>query len=237
MATEKITQAPVENNGPQQRAPQIRIATDERIFFCGRTGSGKTTLAKFICKGVQRLVVLDSKGTLHDWNLEPDSAETREAMRQGENIRIRFHQPVDEPEVYWEKVFRFVFEVQDLVVYIDELYMIVEPGRQAPDAMRACYQQGREFGIGMWASTQRPSWVPGFTMSEDDHWFMFRLMKLKDRQTMAEYMTDQVAEETIKDKHGFWYMNVDQDEPIYVPSLYTNGNAVRPPAEPVTAEE
>jgi energy-coupling factor transporter ATP-binding protein EcfA2 len=217
-----------------------RILTDERVFICGKTGSGKTTLAKWLTKSVSRLIVLDSKGTLGNWNLAPFDREAREKWEGGERCRVRVVAPLDdldsEEGFDWSEVFAFALSVGNVTLYIDELFAIVEPGRRASNAMSACYTRGREFGIGVWASTQRPSWVPMFTISESEHYFLFRLTLAKDRQTMAAFMTEQV-ETPIQDPHGFYYMNAQDDAPKYFSQLEIGNASARANGAQHTQEE
>ncbi len=215
------------NNFWTRLARMATIRTDERVFICGKTGSGKTTLAKYLTAPVPRLIVLDSKGTLADWGLSEWNDESRQKFLEGERARVRVLAPLDDdsdPGEFWNDVFRFAFDAGNVTIYIDELFAIVEPGARAPSYMSACYTRGREFGIGVWASTQRPSWVPLFTMSEAEHYFMFRLTLAKDRQTMAAFMTEEV-EQPIRESHGFYYMAAAADAPRYIPQLDISSKA------------
>lgn len=198
-----------------QQPRQIR--TDERVFICGKTGSGKTTLAKWLTAKIRRLIVLDSKGTLSSWGLTDFDNKAKSALVHGEACRARALAPIGDDidtSAFWNDVFRFAFEAGNVTLYIDELFAIVEPGQRPPAYLSACYTRGREFGVGVWASTQRPSWVPLFTMSEAEHYFMFRMNLAKDRATMAAFMTEQVYQ-PIKDPHGFYYMAAADDSPQY----------------------
>jgi DNA helicase HerA-like ATPase len=209
----------------------ISVQASDRVFICGKTGSGKTTLARELTRNLSRLVVLDSKGTLSDWNLADWDRESQQALEQGERVRARVLQPLDLPDqaaidAFWTDVFRQCFEAGNVTIYVDELFAIVPPGKPAPPIMLACWTRGREFGIGAWASTQRPSWVPLATISESEHDFMFRLTLKQDRQRMSEFMTERVTRE-IKDPHGFYYMQSSANEPVYISSLDLGGENAR----------
>jgi len=81
--------------------------------------------------------------------------------------------------------------------------------------LQAIYTRGRARGIGVWACTQRPRWVPLYTISESEHVFCFRLHLAEDRQRLAAYAGEQLL--TVpQDQHGFWYYNPDLEDPIYV---------------------
>jgi hypothetical protein len=190
----------------------ISVQASDRVFICGKTGSGKTTLARELTRNLSRLVVLDSKGTLSDWNLADWDRESQQALEQGERVRARVLQPLDLPDqaaidAFWTDVFRQCFEAGNVTIYVDELFAIVPPGKPAPPIMLACWTRGREFGIGAWASTQR--------------------LTLKQyRQRMSEFMTERVTRE-IKDPHGFYYMQSSANEPVYISSLDLGGENAR----------
>jgi len=203
------------------------IRSDEHIFIAGRTGSGKTTLAKEILKPVRRLIVCDSKGTLRGWNAgEWADKESRKKFEQGDAIRLRAAPPIgdDSPE-FWDAIFESAYYAGDCRIYIDELYGVVPTVTQAPPFLKVIYTRGREFNVSMCALTQRPSWVPLFCMSESSHYFCFKLNMPEDRARMAAFMGEEVRE-PIKDKHGFFYYGGDLDAPIYYPEYQLHSNKV-----------
>lgn len=193
----------------------ITIQTNERVFICGKTGSGKTFLARWITKNISRLIVCDPKATLSDWWLDDWDRDTvRKFEREGKG-RLRAVPPLtgDEGE-FWISVFDFAFGVGNVTIYVDELAAIAENGR-VDDLIKAAWTRGREYGLGCWAATQRPTAVPLVAISEAEHYFSFRLTLDDDRRRMASFMTEAVLS-PIQDRHGFFYMNAQDDAPEYV---------------------
>lgn len=163
-------------------------------------------------------MICDSKATLTNWNSQEWDKRTFHALKNGEPIRVRAIPPITiDPSAYWEDVFSQIYTVGNVTVYIDELYGVVPPGDQNR-ALWALYTRGREFGIGVWAATQRPVWVPLVALSEAEHYFMFRLALDEDKQRMSAFMGKEVLS-TIKDKHGFFYMSAEADNPSYLSRL------------------
>jgi hypothetical protein len=166
------------------------------------------------------LVVLDPKGTLGGWDLVPWDETAKEKLRAGEPIRTRvvsssLSMDLDE---LWLDAMLEVYAAGDCTLYIDEIYSVVPPGSRPSTAMVGIWTRGREFNIGGWATSQRPSWCPLFVLSEADQYFMFRLTVDEDRKRMASFMGEEVRT-PIVDKHGFYYSNAEADAPIYVKQL------------------
>ena len=199
--------------------PNLKLRSDSRIFITGKTGSGKTYLAQHLCKGVRRLVVLDPKGSLGGWGLDPWAPETREALLKGEPARLRISADIhDDPDSLWDEGMQAVYAAGNCTLYIDEIYAIVPPGQRPTQSLQAIWTRGREFNIGAWACSQRPTWCPLVVMSEAESYFMFRLTLLDDRRRMAAFMGEGVLTR-ITDKHGFFYMDAESESPLYVKEL------------------
>lgn len=203
----------------------IEIASNERAYIVGRTRSGKTYLARYLLRSCRRLLACDPKGGLDDWRLEPWNPQTREALADGKDVRIRVtRQPGSDPVAWWESVLAAAYEAGDLVVYIDEVYLLSrgEGTGGYPIALRDIWTQGAGQGIGGFAVSQRPRFVPKYLLSEAEHAFLFRLVLPADREAVAEWTHERLAQPIPRhDRHGFWYMSIDRDEPIYIPRLHT----------------
>jgi ABC-type dipeptide/oligopeptide/nickel transport system ATPase component len=197
----------------------ITVKTNERVAFVGKTGSGKTFLAKHLLGGVKRAVIVDTKGTLYTgWNTVQWNKKNLKKLSDGEPIRLRIPPVIARNvEEAYDYYFEEIYSIGNVVVYIDELYGVTN-GSRASQYLRALYTRGREFGIGVWACTQRPAWVPLFCISESEWLFAFRLQMMEDRKRMAELMGPSVIHQ-IPDKHGFYYMQSDMDNPVYVSQL------------------
>jgi energy-coupling factor transporter ATP-binding protein EcfA2 len=199
--------------------PKISLKSNERVLIAGKTGSGKTYLARYITDPLKRLVVLDGKGTLSGWGLDTFNPSTMRELIAGKPARLRAIPGMNEnPAEYCEQVLQACYLAGNITIYIDELYAIAPPNKKPPDSLWSIYTRGRELGIGVWAATQRPVWIPLFTMSESEHFFLFRLQLEEDRARMSAFMGERVIE-TIKDPHGFYYSRADSDYPEYVKQL------------------
>lgn len=199
--------------------PHISLKSNERVMLSGKTGAGKTYLARYITRPIKRLVVLDGKGTLSDWGLDPWNHETYRALVRGEPMRVRVLAPVGiDVQDFWDEILLACYNAGNLTIYIDELYAVCPPNKAPSNALFGVYTRGRELGIGVWASTQRPVWIPLVALSEAEHFFMFRLQLTEDRQRLAAFMGREVMQ-TITDPHGFYYTYAQADRPEYIKQL------------------
>jgi hypothetical protein len=194
----------------------VEIGSDERVFFTGHTGTGKTYLARGLTDSLDRLVVLDPKNRLQNWRLDKWDRESERLLRIGDPVRTRI--PGPQTPDYWEDVLAQAYRAGNLTVYIDEVYLLSEEGKGFPRTLSTLYTCGRELGIGTWASAQRPAWVPRVLLSESEHVFAFFLLLEDDRQAMARNLhPDLAAEIPSQDEHGFRYWNIRERKPVYYP--------------------
>lgn len=209
-----------------QQTPPPKIGVDEHVFVAGRTGSGKTTLARELLKKVRRLVVCDTKGDLDAWGCVEWGKESKKLLLRGEPIRVRVMAPLkasaQEAQEFWDNVFETAYDAGDVRIYIDELYGIVPKPSLEPPSLKAIYTRGRSVHVTMCALTQRPAWVPMHAKSESSHYFCFRLNLPDDRKSMAAFMGEEVAER-IPDRHGFYYFGGDLEDPVYNPEYKLGG--------------
>lgn len=204
---------------PPTIAPVMRITSSQRVAFAGKTGSGKTFLARYLTRSFKRLIVVDPKMVLGipQWGLEPLSAKNLKELRKGEGARVRVWEPptVDKDGFpIWDAIFELAWELGNITVYIDEMYSVCNNGRLSWP-LRRLYTQGREPQIGVWASTQRPSFVPLEMFSEAEWDFIFMLRMEEDRKRIAKGSGATEILEPIRDIHGFWIYNELWTEAVY----------------------
>jgi hypothetical protein len=198
---------------PEQRQT-IQIRRDQRFFLCGRTGSGKTTLADRLIRRLgYRTVVIDPKhswdysGYEHVSSYDPDPQLLRQVFR-----------PRDDADDGWKDLVGFLEDVWGYdvptVTYVDELTSVTTP-RKAPRVLATLVRLGRQRGFGTWYASQRPKDCPSLFFTEAENWAVFDLITQDDRDKVAGYMGDEVRPR-IKEPYAFWYSNPTMASPLLV---------------------
>ena len=191
----------------------MQIKSNDRVTLVGQTGSGKTYLAKRLIAPLRRVLVLDAKDELDDWNTLEFSHKTMRMIERSGEFRLRF---VPAPGEQWryEELFERAYYAGNVTVYIDELTDVVPHGTRPGIYLASLYQRGRALGIGVYACTQRPAWVPLFTLSEAQWLIVFRLRLEVDRKRMASIVGEQVLQ-PVRDRFGFYIAHQSWSEPRY----------------------
>lgn len=195
---------------------QLVIQPYERVAFIGKTGSGKTFLAKLYAGAFRNVLVLDTKGTFK-WDNVP-VIKTFDKLREvGEGKFI--YRPIDKEmhEDYYEAFFEFCYKRRHTVALVDELAQVMEGASDILPSWKDIMQRGRELNVGIFNCTQRPAFIPRMTFSESEHTFCFRLKLEDDRKRVAEYMGKEVVATRLQG-HGFWYMHESMDAPVLMPN-------------------
>lgn len=195
---------------------RLVIQPNERVAFLGKTGSGKTYLAKAYAGGFQNVLVLDTKGTF-TWDKVPVIKKFDELRKVGSGKFI--YRPIDSEmnEDYYDAFFEFVYKRTQTVALVDELAQVMDSATDILPNWKNIMQRGRELNVGIFNCSQRPKMIPKMVLSESEHTFCFRLKLEDDRKHMAEFMGKEVVETRLQG-HGFVYMHESMDKAIVVPN-------------------
>lgn len=174
----------------------------ERSAIIGTTGSGKTTLGKYIVTQYPRFIVYDAKDDYYLSNVK--RFRTFKEVYLCEEDKIIYAPTFEEiNERYINAFFRYVYERGDICVHITEVYAVVEDG--FPSYYKAILTRGRSRNVVCISESQRPYMIPQTIISESENIYTFRLNLPQDRN-VVERITGipekQIA--TLKKQH-FYY--------------------------------
>jgi DNA helicase HerA-like ATPase len=187
-------------------------------MFCGRTGSGKTTLARSLLRSCNvPYAVLDPKHRYRDGDVKI----TRRFQKKLPEQIIRVDPLGGDAELgLWDEVIYDIWKDGDRIIYVDEATLITPPRSVLPELGRAI-RTGRERNVAVWVGTQRPKDIPSVVFTEAEHFFLFRLQWEDDRRKVASFTSpnlDDVYENMMREgreaKHDFVYYGVDDDRLI-----------------------
>ena len=102
-----------------------------------------------------------------------------------------------------------VAKEKNLSVFIDEVYHFHNSGR-CYEGLHSLLTRGRSAGLSVIACTQRPAWISVFLFSEASYFIVYRLLPLKDRKKVAEFIP--YNSELPPDFHFYYFSLTDKHE-------------------------
>lgn len=196
----------------------VNISRTERACFFGRTGSGKTTLARSLLHSCNLpYAVLDPKHRYRDEGVKVTHSFNRKLAEQ--IIRV---DPIggDAELDLWDEVIYDIWKHGDTIIYADEATLLTPPRSILPELGRAL-RTGRERNVGVWIGSQRPKDIPSVVFTEAEHFFLFKLQWEADREKVASFTSEHVERpyrEMLREgratKHDFIYYGVEDDRLI-----------------------
>jgi len=190
---------------------------DDRALIVGQTGSGKTHFAKWLLTKLNRpVVVYDTKHERGFDDFAIISDNIRAALNAARRHGISIYRPSSDKIANLDSLnsdleYHFL-NGGGITAYIDELYSFHKTLNPVL-GLRRLLTQGRSKGIGVIMSTQRPSQISTFSLSESDFFYIFTLTNEKDVDKLDGYIPglNSVAMPK-KGGYRFYFYNVAKSE-------------------------
>lgn len=198
------------------KAPSIE--QDKRAIIVGRTGSGKTTLARYLCLASnQHVVILNPKHTggykslpgieiIHGFNAK----KVVRSILKNRFTCINFTGAESNPEFMDEVVDYLHSRFTNICLCADELFTLHTNGRPGPGLM-GWLTRGRELNQSFLGLAQRPKWISKFVFSEADYIAAMDLNLEDDRKTMQDVTGESSFISRLPPYCWRWY-NVQEDQ-------------------------
>jgi hypothetical protein len=211
---------------------QIKMGRDDRAVLIGKTGCGKTTLARFLIEDSSKpfSVVWNPKGSdsVLKWRHKHVTSLRKLYEAADKETRRIVYTPdayLAEDEANQSEFGYWVYEKLNRRVYLDEATSIVYGGVKVPRWLNALINRGRERGVSTMVATQRPSGVPSNILSESEHWYIFQTLLPQDRQKVEAITGISVEDQMGLSDHEFFYFNLSKG--LLPRKLKLNLNGVR----------
>lgn len=205
----------------------MRINSDEHVFICGKTGSGKSVVAEVYLAGDDSVIKLDTKGEYYErqkkgipaWRglvegrdytvifklADIDKAPTKKIMYVPDMSELN--------QEHYDALFKWIYDREDTRLWIDELMEVAPSPTKYPYHLKALYTRGRSKEATVWACTQRPSEIPSIVFGMSTHFFIFNMSLPQDREKLVK-ATGMIEFYDRPEGHEFWYWRDGSDEPI-----------------------
>lgn len=194
----------------------IKLGRNDRGVVIGKTGCGKTTLAKFLIEDYTKpySVTWNPKGSdnVYEWRQKhvKTLAQLYDESEEYNRLVYTPHPTVAEEFNNQNEFFYWIYERGRTRLYIDEATAIVYSANKVPRFLLAVLNRGRERRISTLTATQRPSGVPMNILSESEHYYIFKTLLPQDKVRIEQITGISVEMQEELDDYQFYYFNVSR---------------------------
>lgn len=196
----------------------------DKFLMIGRSGCGKSYLAKHLQRIYPRRIIFDS---LDEYNpsqfRKPPIVVTNfegfaNAISQVENekkfiIIYKIDVTDDLAITYFNHSMEILYELGDVCVVIEEIQDYCSPYK-IPPFLKKGMTSGRHRNMSFFMTTQRPSFIHGDIFSQATNTFCGNLIKKSDAQTMADLLNVDRKEIHLLKKREFFWFNSEREIPV-----------------------
>ena len=188
------------------------INPGERAIVAGRTGSGKSTLGKWLLlRSPGHWVIINPKWT-KAFDKLPDSEIIKginlkkidKSINENRFTIINPNANESDPETLDLLIKYFHEAYTDIGICVDESYAIHTNGRAGPGLI-GLLTRGRELKQSFLGLTQRPAFLSKFLFSEAEYIVGMALSMEDDRKRMFEFTGKQIFKDKLPAHEFLWY--------------------------------
>ena len=189
----------------------IEVKSNDRVFVCGRTGSGKSYLVKnLLIPRMTNYVIYDYK---HEIEIPGAVIFNRiEDFRRQPNQHAIIYRTRSGTDEEFDALCKQVFYRGNNTLVLDETAYHCDTSK----IMRhhgLIMQLGRSKGVGIINCTQRPRAIHNNVISQCEHFFTFDLIQQTDRKKLAEFCGEELLNRA-KEYHFFYY-HISREAPAF----------------------
>lgn len=210
-------QRAVQTMGQTTRAVQtIKLLPSERWLYCGKTGSGKSYLARhnlrILSAAGWRVVIVDPEGF---WMGQHPKWPTGGAGTVDAPRLVRSFDKKHAVQLYIPR--RPAYKDAGLtalcldamkqggcILYFDEIYGVSDHAR-INEGILEVWTQGRKHNCSGQVSVQRPARIPEFFLSQAENWAVFRTPGEADRKKLGGYSNTPAIRDVLIPPRYWWY--------------------------------
>ena len=188
----------------------------ERSLILGQTGSGKTQFSVWLIKKLNRkTVIYDTKidSTFDNFYICDNINKLKYVL---EHKSIVVYRPSIEELTDNDKMDSILTNhynnLNGIQCYIDEIYQFHDNGR-AGNGLVGLLTRGRSKNISVIMSTQRPSWLSRFCLTESQLFYIFNLTDRKDYVRLSDIIPN-FKKLSEKQKYSFEFYRHGMESPV-----------------------
>lgn len=197
----------------------LHLALDERAFVCGRTGTGKSYLARRWVRGWRSGIAVDHKhngipaAELPGWEVALGFRQALEAWGPAHpRLIVRPIWGDLEHGGLYDELAERVLMAGWSGWYDDEVANVATVGR-IHRGLERLYGEGRARACPVVVATQRPIGVHNKLLSEADHIIAFRLQLAGDREKLASFAGEELLDPgRLQVPHSFAHFHAGSGE-------------------------
>ena len=178
------------------------MAEKKKILILGKTGSGKSCLAKSLLKKYDRYIVFDTMDEYTDGVIVESLGELAKLWRKCHTGNFRIIYRPRRPEEDVEAIAKLVYECENLTFLCEEIDLFGS-AYKISDEMSDILRRGRHKEITFIGVTQRPFGINRLITSQSKEIYVFATNEPRDQDYLKQLLsTSQIAEQDVLDRLG-----------------------------------